>query len=91
MNRDEISGRLQAFCDHVYDDSVRVRDLHSMEDGHAGLTFGFRVDGSDGIERESLVLRLCTDGLVKKADSGGTSSGWASCTAWAALLRQQCF
>jgi aminoglycoside phosphotransferase (APT) family kinase protein len=64
----DLSARLEAFLCRDTGRAVRVADLAPMEDGHAGLTFGFRlIEGENEIGR--YVLRMAPVGVTRRGNT----------------------
>lgn len=63
-----LSGRLTAFLCRQVGDDARVEDLAPMEDGHAGLTYGFRLL-RDGVESGRYVLRMAPIGVTRRGNT----------------------
>ncbi len=63
-----LADRLAEFLRPQVGNDVRVRDLAPMEDGHAGLTFGFRLE-HDGGETGRYVLRLAPAGVTRRGNT----------------------
>jgi aminoglycoside phosphotransferase (APT) family kinase protein len=64
----DLSARLEIFLRPQIGAPVRVADLAPMEDGHAGLTFGFRlIDAEQEIGR--YVLRMAPVGVTRRGNT----------------------
>jgi aminoglycoside phosphotransferase (APT) family kinase protein len=64
----DLSTRLETFLRRDTGRAVRVADLAPMEDGHAGLTFGFRLlDGQHDSGR--YVLRMAPVGVTRRGNT----------------------
>jgi aminoglycoside phosphotransferase (APT) family kinase protein len=65
----ELSAKLSDFVEHECGAERRVANLHPMEEGHAGLTFGFDV--VDGVAESlgSYVLKLAPVGVVRRGNT----------------------
>lgn len=65
----DLSARLSEFLAPEVGSAIRVRDLAPMEDGHAGLTFGFRLESADGTTFGSYVLRMAPAGVTRRGNT----------------------
>jgi len=68
--------QFQALADRVQDmvrrsmqADVSVSDFGVMEDGHAGLTYGFDVRGSDGAMRGDYILKMAPAGVTRRGNT----------------------
>lgn len=69
---DQIGGvgaRLDAFIKTECDPDSRVTNLRPMEDGHAGLTFGFDVTNDASEHLGSYVLKLAPVGVARRGNT----------------------
>lgn len=69
MAFEELAVQVQRFADAHYDTPVTVRGVGPMEDGHAGLTFGFEVAAEDGTRVDGFVMRLAPKGVRRKGNT----------------------
>ena len=69
MALDDLARQLQAFTDYAYRRPTAIRDLRAMADGHAGLTFGFRVESGTGVALDALVVRLAPAGVKRRGNT----------------------
>ena len=63
---DSLLARLQKFIESERGTGSRVANLAAMEDGHAGLTFGFDIIGAAGEPLDSYVLKLAPAGVARR-------------------------
>ncbi len=61
-----LGERVQTWAEAHYGATARTSDLETMP-GHAGLSFGFTVDGSEG--RDQLVMRVPPKGVRRKGNT----------------------
>jgi aminoglycoside phosphotransferase (APT) family kinase protein len=69
LTADRFLAPLQAYIAARFGAGAAVRDLAVMEEGHAGLTFGFRVAGGDGRRLADLVLKLAPPGVRRHGNT----------------------
>ncbi len=68
MSLDRLAAQLQEFVAAHYEEPVAARNLHNMEDSHAGLTFGFDVfRGTEFLE--AFVMRMAPAGVRLKGNT----------------------
>ena len=65
---ESLSRRLTSFLREERRQDVFVRDLAPMEDGHAGLTFGFRLEAGN-LEIGRYVLRMAPAGVTRRGNT----------------------
>ena len=65
----EIAAHLTPIVRDVHGASARVRDVGVMEDGHAGLTFGFEVASPDGERLGRYILKLGPAGVPRRGST----------------------
>ena len=65
---DVLAERLQSFLRPQIGAEARVADLAPMEDGHAGLTYGFRLLRGD-VETGRYVLRMAPIGVTRRGNT----------------------
>ena len=68
MNLDELTAHVQRFAAAHVDAPVTARNVGPMEDGHAGLTFGFELVHAGGAV-EAFVMRLAPKGVKRKGNT----------------------
>jgi aminoglycoside phosphotransferase (APT) family kinase protein len=66
---DGLLARLQKFIDSERGTGSRVTNLAAMEDGHAGLTFGFDLNDAAGQPLGSYVLKLAPAGVTRRGNT----------------------
>lgn len=66
---DGLPARLQKFIENECGPDSRVANLAAMEDGHAGLTFGFDIMGAAGELLDSYVLKLAPAGVARRGNT----------------------
>ena len=66
---DGLPARLQKFIENECGPDSRVANLAAMEDGHAGLTFGFDIMGAAGELLDSYVLKLAPAGVTRRGNT----------------------
>ena len=66
---DGLLARLQEFIENECGPDSRVANLAAMEDGHAGLTFGFDVVDVAGQPLDSYVLKLTPAGVTRRGNT----------------------
>jgi aminoglycoside phosphotransferase (APT) family kinase protein len=66
---DSLAARLGRLIESECGVGVRVANLGTMEDGHAGLTFGFDVLGVAGDKLGSYVLKLAPVGVTRRGNT----------------------
>jgi aminoglycoside phosphotransferase (APT) family kinase protein len=66
---DSLAARLGRLIERESGVSSRVANLGTMEDGHAGLTFGFEVLGGTGQKVGSYVLKLAPLGVTRRGNT----------------------
>ena len=66
---DGLPARLQKFIENECGPDSRVANLAAMEDGHAGLTFGFDIMGAAGEPLDSYVLKLAPAGVTRRGNT----------------------
>jgi aminoglycoside phosphotransferase (APT) family kinase protein len=66
---DSLEARLGRLIERECGAGSCVAGLGAMEDGHAGLTFGFDVLGSTGQRRGSYVLKLAPAGVTRRGNT----------------------
>jgi aminoglycoside phosphotransferase (APT) family kinase protein len=66
---DSLLARLQKFIDSERGTGSRVTNLAAMEDGHAGLTFGFDLIDAAGQPLGSYVLKLAPAGVTRRGNT----------------------
>jgi len=67
---EELRRRLGPFVAARFPAGRRLVDVHVMEDGHAGLTFGFSVAGSDaGQGAQAFVIKLAPPGVRRSGNT----------------------
>jgi aminoglycoside phosphotransferase (APT) family kinase protein len=66
---DDLSARLTRFVERECGAGCRVGHLHPMEEGHAGLTFGFDVVGGAAEPLGSYVLKLAPVGVARRGNT----------------------
>ena len=64
-----LADRPQRLIESERGAGARVINFGVMEDGHAGLTFGFDVAHSDGAPIESYVLKMAPAGVVHRGNT----------------------
>jgi len=64
-----LADRLQRMVQCERGTGVRVIDFGVMEDGHAGLTFGFDVIDAGGAPLGSYVLKMAPAGVVRRGNT----------------------
>jgi aminoglycoside phosphotransferase (APT) family kinase protein len=64
-----LAARLARFIETECGAGSRVVDLRPMEDGHAGLTFGFDVVDEASERRRSYVLKLAPAGVARRGNT----------------------
>ena len=64
-----LAGRLGRLIETECGAGSRVANFGAMEDGHAGLTFGFDVFGVAGQPLGSYVLKLAPIGLTRRGNT----------------------
>jgi aminoglycoside phosphotransferase (APT) family kinase protein len=64
-----IAGKLDAFIKTKCGPESRVTNLRPMEDGHAGLTFGFDVTDAASRRLGSYVLKLAPVGVARRGNT----------------------
>ncbi|MGA7994491.1 MAG: phosphotransferase family protein [Bradyrhizobium sp.] len=64
-----LADRVQRMVQSERGADVRVIHFGVMEDGHAGLTFGFDVVGADGMPLGSYVLKMAPAGVVRRGNT----------------------
>ena len=64
-----IGAKLDIFLRSECGPSSRVADLRPMEDGHAGLTFGFDVINNASESLGSYVLKLAPAGVARRGNT----------------------
>lgn len=65
----ELSGRLQSMIAAERGADARVTNFGVMEDGHAGLTFGFDVIDVGGAALGSYVLKMAPAGVTRRGNT----------------------
>jgi aminoglycoside phosphotransferase (APT) family kinase protein len=65
----ELAARLARFLETQFGAGSRVVDLLPMEDGHAGLTFGFDVVDEASRRLGSYVLKLAPAGVARRGNT----------------------
>ncbi|GHE78441.1 aminoglycoside phosphotransferase [Camelimonas fluminis] len=66
----ELAGRLQVAARRMLDDGrLNVRDLSVMEDGHAGLTYGFELVDGEGGQRGEYILKMAPAGVTRRGNT----------------------
>lgn len=65
----KLSLRLQAVVECRLAPQGRVRRLHAMPDGHAGLTFGFDVEDAIGESLGTYILKLAPPGVKRRGNT----------------------
>jgi aminoglycoside phosphotransferase (APT) family kinase protein len=66
---DGLAGRLGRFVEAECGAGSRVANLGAMEDGHAGLTFGFDVVDVAGQPLGSYVLKVAPVGVIRRGNT----------------------
>jgi aminoglycoside phosphotransferase (APT) family kinase protein len=66
---DGLLARLQEFIENECGPGSRVANLAAMEDGHAGLTFGFALVDVAGQPLDSYVLKLAPAGVTRRGNT----------------------
>lgn len=66
---DDLLARLGPVVRATRGATTRVSELHVMEDGHAGLTFGFAVSEPDAPSREHYILKLAPVGVPRRGST----------------------
>lgn len=66
---DDLAARLGRLIEAECGTGCRAAHLASMEDGHAGLTFGFDVIDASGRPRGSYVLKLAPVGVTRRGNT----------------------
>ena len=66
---DGLLARLQKFIENECGPDSRVANLAAMEDGHAGLTFGFDIMDAAGQPLDSYVLKLAPAGVTRRGNT----------------------
>jgi aminoglycoside phosphotransferase (APT) family kinase protein len=66
---DGLAIRLQKYIQNERGADNRVTNLAAMEDGHAGLTFGFNTIDLAGRPLESYVLKLAPAGVTRRGNT----------------------
>src|ERR1700733_565753 len=64
-----LSTRLDRFVEGECGAGCRAVDLHPMEEGHAGLTFGFDIVNGTGESLGPYVLKLAPAGVVRRGNT----------------------
>lgn len=64
-----VADRLQRMIESELGAGTRVINFGSMEDGHAGLTFGFDVVGPSGAPVGSYVLKIPPAGVARRGNT----------------------
>lgn len=64
----DLPNKLESLMRATRGESARVRDLRVMEDGHAGLTFGFDLLPGTG-EPEAYILKLAPIGVPRRGST----------------------
>lgn len=64
-----MADRLQRLIESERGAGARVMNFGVMEDGHAGLTFGFDVAHSGGAPIESYVVKMAPAGVVRRGNT----------------------
>ena len=64
-----LAGRLQRLMESERGARARVTNFGSMEDGHAGLTFGFDLIDSGGAPLGSYVLKTAPIGVTRRGNT----------------------
>jgi aminoglycoside phosphotransferase (APT) family kinase protein len=64
-----LANRLRRLIETECDTCCRIVNLHPMEDGHAGLTFGFDVLGVAGQPLGSYVVKLAPAGVTRRGNT----------------------
>src|ERR1700749_5130313 len=67
--RTDLADRLQRLMESERGAGVRVIHFDIMEDGHAGLTFGFDVVDPDGAPLGSYVLKTARVGVTRRGNT----------------------
>ena len=65
----DLESRLQSMISTECGADSRVRNFAVMEDGHAGLTFGFDVVGKEPGDLGGYVLKLAPGGVVRRGNT----------------------
>ena len=66
---DKLADRLQRMMESERGAGARVINFGIMEDGHAGLTFGFDVVDPGGAPRGSYVLKTAPVGVTRRGNT----------------------
>jgi aminoglycoside phosphotransferase (APT) family kinase protein len=66
---DDLAARLERLIEAECGAGCRVANLSAMEDGHAGLTFGFDVFNNPSRPVESYVLKLAPAGVTRRGNT----------------------
>ncbi|MCO5130134.1 MAG: phosphotransferase family protein [Xanthobacteraceae bacterium] len=64
-----IAARLERALRTGPDAGLRVRDFDVMEDGHAGLTFGFDLREATGASRGRYILKMAPVGVARRGNT----------------------
>ena len=64
-----LSARLNRFVETECGAGCRAVDFHPMEEGHAGLTFGFDIVNGPGASLGAFVLKLAPAGVVRRGNT----------------------
>src|SRR3954467_2703924 len=65
----DLQARLQRMIAQEYGEGSRVEKFAAMEDGHAGLTFGFDVVGPEQQPAGGYVLKLAPGGVARRGNT----------------------
>lgn len=66
---DGLANRLQKFIEIECGAGIHVANLAAMEDGHAGLTFGFNTVDAADLPLDSYILKLAPAGVTRRGNT----------------------
>lgn len=69
IKRDSLQTQLLALVRQQHGDDSSVRGLRVMEDGHAGLTYGFELLTGKNAAAQGFVLKLGPPGVVRRGST----------------------
>lgn len=69
LDTQDIARRLTPFIANDFGPEARVARLSTMEDGHAGLTFGFDVEDGSARVLKSYVIKLAPFGVARRGNT----------------------